>query len=293
MPRHSTAASRWPRAIPASSTTAAAAPVTLGDGSVGSATFRLTKTAANLKLTGGNFVINDVITRDRVADTSFNSDMYFSTGGMVTLNAQNTYFGNTFIDTNTTVQNGINNALPTDTVVTLGSGTTNGVLDLHSFNQTIAGLTTSGTGTANIITNNASGTGTSTLTVNNDTSNSNANYTFNGIIQDGSTAHTALVKSGDHELILTGNNNTYSGGTTVSSGHLAVDNTSGSGTGVGNVLVSNGGVLSGTGIIAPNVSSGVTIASGAELTPGADPSGTTASGFLSPPPRPAARPRRC
>ena len=198
--------------------------LTLG-ATVGSAT--LTKTAANLVLTGGNFIINDLITSNRVTDTNFNSDMYFSSGGTVVLNAQNTYYGNTFIDTNTTVQNGISNALPTDTVLTLGeaTGNTNGKLDLNSFNQTIAGLTTLGTGTANIVTNSAAGTGTNTLTVNNDTTTSNANYTFNGSIQDGATAHTALVKTGDHALILTGNNNTYSGGTTVNGGTLEVNNT--------------------------------------------------------------------
>jgi fibronectin-binding autotransporter adhesin len=200
----------------------------------------LTKTAANLVLTGGNFVINDVITSNRITDTSFNSDMYFSTGGTVVLNAQNTYFGNTFIDTNTTVQNGISDALPTDTVLTLGenSGNTSGKLDLHSFNQTIAGLTTSGTGAANIITNNASGTGTSILTVNNDATTSNADYTFNGSIQDGSTAHVALVKTGDHTLDLTGAN-TYTGGTSVQAGTLQV--------GTGGSLASTGGVSLGNG----------------------------------------------
>ena len=93
-----------------------------------------------------------------MADTNFDSDMYFSTGSTVTLNAQNTYFGNTFIDTNTTVQNWHQQRVAkTDTVLTLGeaTGNTNGALDLSSFNQTIAGLTTLGTGTANIITNTA------------------------------------------------------------------------------------------------------------------------------------------
>ena len=164
--------------------------LTLG-ATVGSATLTKTGGTLNLVLTGGNFVVNDVITSDRVADTSFNSDMYFSSGGTVVLNAQNTYFGSTFIDTNTTVQNGISNALPTDTVLTLGEASGNdrqrqADRPLNSFNQTVAGLTTSGTGTADIITNGAAGTGTSTLTINNDTSTSAnaANYTFSGGIQD-------------------------------------------------------------------------------------------------------------
>jgi fibronectin-binding autotransporter adhesin len=221
----------------------------------------LTKTGSVLKLQSGNFVINDVITSDRVADTSFNSDMAFSSGGTVTLNAQNTYFGPTFIDNTTTVQNGIINALPTDTVLTLGSSSTNGKFDLGGFNQTVMGLTSSGTGTANIITNNASGTGTSILTVNNDTTTSNNNYTFGGNIQDGLTAHVALVKTGDHTLTLSGVN-TYSGGTIIQAGTLVIN-----GSINGSITVNHGtefdghgsvgGSIGGAGAVGPGNSPGI------------------------------------
>ena len=59
-----------------------------------------------------------------------------------------------------------------------------------------------------------------------------------------------------------------------------VDNTTGSGTGTGNVLVDKSAVLRGSGIIAPNANSGVTIASGGQLYAGDTATGTTANGFL-------------
>jgi len=58
--------------------------------------------------------------------------------------------------------------------------------------------------------------------------------------------------------------NTYSGGTTVSGGTLFVNNTSGSGTGTGAVIVQSGATLGGTGI----VGGAVTLQSGGNLSPG-------------------------
>lgn len=58
--------------------------------------------------------------------------------------------------------------------------------------------------------------------------------------------------------------NTYSGGTSVSGGTLLVNNATGSGTGSGNVSVSNGGSLAGTG----SISGFVTNASGGSISAG-------------------------
>lgn len=58
--------------------------------------------------------------------------------------------------------------------------------------------------------------------------------------------------------------NTYAGGTTVSGGTLFVNNTAGSGTGSGTVLVQSGAGLGGTGSLAGTV----TIRSGGSLSPG-------------------------
>ena len=75
------------------------------------------------------------------------------------------------------------------------------------------------------------------------------------------TAGMGLLKTGTGTLELTGNN-TYTGGTTVSTGTLMVNNTSGSGTGTGSLLVSAGATLGGSGAIA-----GITTISGI-LAPG-------------------------
>ena len=84
---------------------------------------------------------------------------------------------------------------------------------------------------------------------------------FSGVIQgDGS-----VTKLGQGTLTLS-SNNTYSGPTTVARGMLVVNNTNGSGTGSGPVVVRNG-ELAGAGIIAGPVSIGVGSAQ-AILSPG-------------------------
>ena len=90
----------------------------------------------------------------------------------------------------------------------------------------------------------------------------------NGVVS--STSAIALNLTGG-TITLTGSN-TYSGGTTVNSGTVFVNNTSGSGTGTGSVSVNNSGTtLGGTGTI----SGAVTVASGANLSPGATGAGST------------------
>jgi len=72
----------------------------------------------------------------------------------------------------------------------------------------------------------------------------------------------ALVKSGPGTMRLNAAS-TYTGGTMVSAGRLLVNNTAGSGTGIGGVTV-NGGTLGGTGTIA----GAVAILAGGALSPG-------------------------
>ncbi len=64
------------------------------------------------------------------------------------------------------------------------------------------------------------------------------------------TGSLALAGSGTVALTAA---NAYTGGTTISNGTLLVNNTSGSGTGTGNVTVSSGGRLGGSGAIAGSV----------------------------------------
>jgi autotransporter-associated beta strand protein len=73
----------------------------------------------------------------------------------------------------------------------------------------------------------------------------------------------SVQQIGTGATTLTGDN-TYSGGTTISAGTLYVNNTSGSGTGSGSVLVQSGGTLAGSGTI----SGAVTVQSGGKLASG-------------------------
>jgi autotransporter-associated beta strand protein len=103
----------------------------------------------------------------------------------------------------------------------------------------------------------------------------NLTTTLSGIIQDGGInggAGGSLTKAGAGTLILT-NSNTYTGGTTVSSGTLLVQRSSGSSTGSGLVQV-NGGTLAGSGRIAGAVSIGNNSGTRGYLAPGGAGTGT-------------------
>ncbi|PYL09931.1 MAG: hypothetical protein DME33_02745 [Verrucomicrobia bacterium] len=106
------------------------------------------------------------------------------------------------------------------------------------------------------------GDGLVSLGANNLTVGNSLGTTFSGVIQDGGS----LTKVGQGTLILT-NANTYTGGTTIESGALVLNNPSGSGTGTGAVQV-NAGVLGGRGMIAGAVTLGTGSGRGAGLDPG-------------------------
>ncbi|MDQ3200038.1 MAG: autotransporter-associated beta strand repeat-containing protein [Verrucomicrobiota bacterium] len=97
----------------------------------------------------------------------------------------------------------------------------------------------------------------------------NQSTAFSGVLQDGGINQGtggSLSKIGSGLLTLSGAN-TYTGGTTVSAGALAVRNTTGSATGTGPVQV-NGGTLAGAGSIAGAVTLGSGSGTGAVLSPG-------------------------
>jgi autotransporter-associated beta strand protein len=103
----------------------------------------------------------------------------------------------------------------------------------------------------------------------------NINTTFAGTITEQGGIHEggpgAISKTGSGTLILTGASD-YTDGTTVESGLLFVNNTSGSATGSGPVSIAGGG-LAGAGIITGPLTVGTGSSSGAALAPGA--SGST------------------
>ena len=86
-----------------------------------------------------------------------------------------------------------------------------------------------------------------------------------------------LTKTGTGTLVLSYANG-YSGGTTVSGGTLLVTNTTGSGTGAGNVTVNTGGTLGGgTATGGGGISGNITVNSGGTLDPGTS---STSNGIL-------------
>ncbi len=113
----------------------------------------------------------------------------------------------------------------------------------------------------------AGGEGSSTITWK--VGGNNTNTEFNGTICNdqfkNSGALAAIIKTGNGAWTLTGNN-TYSGTTAVEAGKLWIKNTSGSGTGTGQVHVLSNATLGGTGLLAGPVivESGAVILSGPE-----------------------------
>ena len=130
-----------------------------------------------------------------------------------------------------------------------GTGTVSvagGVLDFNGFSQAIASL--SGGGTISL--------GSASLTVGGD----NSSTTFTGVL----TGTGGLVKTGTGTLILDGVN-TFTGGTTVSSGVLEVGDAAHPGATIqGPVSIGSGATLSGHGIVKGSVA----VASGGTLQPG-------------------------
>lgn len=193
-------------------------------------------------------------------------------GQVITLSSTaNDWSGGTRIERGRIVM-GADLALPTDTVVTFGStvaaggpwsprGSATPTLDLNGHNVQIGGLTirspvdTGYTGTPTI-TN--TGAAAASLAVSN-----GSDFNFSGAITNG-TSSLSLVKLGSGTSTLSGTNN-YTGGTTISSGTLAI--------GAAGALPSGGAVInnasfninanstagsvSGTGIT--TIASGVTL----------------------------------
>jgi autotransporter-associated beta strand protein len=153
-------------------------------------------------------------TLKNLADFNAGAALVKSTSGTLILDGTNAYVGDTtFAVGGGTIQLGSNNVLPDGT----GKGnfvTTNGLLNMNGFSDTVNGL--SGTGTVD----NLAASTTSTLTV----GGNNANSTFSGVLQNtGSSAVLALAKTGTGTLILN-TANSFSGATTISGGVIQVDN---------------------------------------------------------------------
>lgn len=145
-------------------------------------------------------------------------------GNLILSGANNTYSGATNVEAGMLILNLGNDRLPTGTSVTLGSGSSSGILQLNGFSQSIAGLGTSGTGTANSV-HGGSSTTTSLLSVNVASGTQTYNGTLGGVGTNntGANNNLGLIKNGAGTFVLSGANN-YTGGTTVAEGTLALGN---------------------------------------------------------------------
>ena len=157
-----------------------------------------------------------------------------SGGGTVILNSNNPGIGATIISYGSTSTNGavlklgVNDALPTNNNLTLGTtsvstGADKGTFDLAGYNQTINALigqsstSNASLSSTRLITNSAATP--STLTI----GNGDGSGTFNGLIQDG-IGKVALTKIGNGTATFT-TANTYTGVTTVNAGTLSLSTT--------------------------------------------------------------------
>jgi len=160
-------------------------------------------------VTGGTLTVGGAIGGSVVALTKAGS-------GTLRLSGANSYGGDTTISGGTLAL-GADNVLPGGT--SAGNVIVNGALDVAGHNNTINGL--SGTGTVD----SSVAQLPFTLTV----GNNNATSTFSGVIKN--TAGTlALVKTGGGALTLSGAS-TFSGGVTLSAGTLNVNSPTAIGTG--------------------------------------------------------------
>ena len=142
---------------------------------------------------------------------------------ITTLSGTNTYSGPTFI-TGGTLQAGSASAFGGATglsPITIGAGTS---LDLNNLSNTVGSI--SGAGSVTL--------GSATLTIGDPFSNK----FFSGDISG-----TGSLKFGGGTLTLSGNLNSYSGGTTISNGTLVADNPAGTALGSGPVSISPGASL--------------------------------------------------
>ena len=228
--------------------------VSVGSGKTATYNGTLSKDGSTLVLGGGGtHVVNGSI-----VGSSANSDLVVS-NSTVTLNSTNSYNGPTFVVAGGRLNNGTNNALPTDTTLTLGqsgetSSTTN-TYNLGGYSQTVTSVATAGSAVA-VVTNS---TGNGNLTLNSSVDNSISNLRMGG-------SGLTLTKTGTNRVTLVSNNTIGPGTIAIQQGTLLLGaanqigdatqitlsggtlNTSGNGDAVGKLTVSANSEIRGLNI---------------------------------------------
>ncbi len=173
----------------------------------------------------GDVVDNGTLTFNRSNNVSFDGaisgagNLVKLGGGFLLLGGPNTYTGTTIVNAGALVADRTD-SFSASSAFTINAGAT---LDLFGSNNTVGSLSGSGvvinSGGVDVPTN-------ATLSVGAD----NTSTTFSGTLKDGPFSTLALTKVGTGTLTLTGPN-TYSGGTSLNGGILAVNNDGNLGTG--------------------------------------------------------------
>jgi hypothetical protein len=133
--------------------------------------------------------------------------------------------------------------------------------------ETLGGITAGQVNyTGNIILNTAAGNNVTLTSASTVSGGAAQTVAFTNVIQ-GTGGVTVTGTSASVGFTEFTGSNTYQSGTLVNSGTLLVNNTTGSGTGVGLVSVNNSGTLGGTGFIVTNIAD-VTINGGGNITGG-------------------------
>ena len=188
----------------------------------GSGNYTIAGTSVNaltLQASGSSITVNAGVASTISAPMNGTGALTKLGPGTLTLSGANGYTGGTTLSAGGIVLSGTGTLGGTSGALTMANGTG---LDLGGTSQGVGAFNGGGT-----VTNNST-TATATLTVGN--GNPTTGSLFSGALQNG-TGTLALVKTGTGTQTLTNSLNTYSGGTTLTGGTLAITNNSALGTG--------------------------------------------------------------
>ncbi len=148
-------------------------------------------------------------------------------GSLTIQNGGNSYTGGTNIQGGSIIL-GAGNGLSPSGTVTFGAAVSNGTLDLAGNNQAVSGLAVAaGANPARQIITDSTGFATLQYA-------GSGSSTFGGTIKDSAPTGTLAMEVSSGQLVLSGANNTYAGGTTVNGGTLQL--------GVSNALPTAGNI---------------------------------------------------